>query len=101
MKQLFFYLVAFVLTIGFANADVSQNNNKKASESADCPYLNSIGNSGNTTECPYISNKSKAENECPYTEEKKSGKCPYSDEMKEGSLKIEKKNTPEIEIKSS
>jgi hypothetical protein len=58
-------------------------------------------NSGTKTECPYISNKSKAENECPYTEEKKSGKCPYSDEMKEGSLKIEKINTSEIEIKSS
>ena len=100
MKQLFFYLAVFALTIGFANADVSKNNNKP-SESANCPYLNSIVNSDNSTECPYISNKSKAENECPYTEEKKSGKCPYSDEMKEGSLKIEKKNTPEIEIKSS
>jgi hypothetical protein len=31
--------IIVVLAIGFANADVSQNNNKKASESAYCPYL--------------------------------------------------------------
>lgn len=101
MKQSFFYLVAFVLTIGFAHADVSEYKDKKASKSTGCPFLNSIVNSGNTTDCPYISIKSKAENKCPYTEEKKSGKCPYSDEMKEGSLKIEKKKSPEVEIKSS
>ena len=100
MKQLFFYLAVFALTIGFANADVSKNNNKP-SESANCPYLNSIVNSGNLTECPYISNKLKVENQCPYSEKEVSGKCPYNDEMKEGNLKIQKKNTPEIEFKSS
>jgi hypothetical protein len=100
MKKLSFYLAVFVLTIGFANADVSKNNNK-LSESTNCPYLNSIVNSGDSIECPYLSNKSKVENKCPYSEEKISGTCPYNDEMKEGNLRIEKKNKPEIEIKSS
>jgi hypothetical protein len=100
MKQLFFYLAVFVLTIGFANADISKNNNKP-SESTNCPYLNSIVNSGNLIEYPYISNKLKVENQCPYSEKKVTGKCPYNDEMKEGNLKIQKKNIPEIEFKSS
>jgi len=100
MKQLFFYLAVFALTIGFANADVSKNNNKP-SESANCPYLNSVMISGDSIECPFLSNKLKVENQCPYSEEKVSDKCPYNDEMKEGNLKIQKKNTPEIEFKSS
>jgi len=90
MKQLFLYFAAFVLAIGFANADVSENNNKKASESANCPYLNSIVNSGNSTECPFISDKSNVKNECP-----------YNDEIEEGNSKIQKKNKPRVEIKSS
>ena len=101
MKQLFFYILSFVLTIGFANADVAEYKDKKSSESTDCPYLNSIMNSNNPMECPFISDKSKVKNECPYTEKIESGKCPYKDEMKEGNLKIDKNNTPEIEPKSS
>jgi hypothetical protein len=45
--------------------------------------------------------KLKVENQCPYYEEKVSDKCPYNDEMKEGNLKIQKKNTQEVEFKSS
>jgi hypothetical protein len=54
MKQLLFYIVVFVLTIGFTNADVSKNNNKP-SESANCPYLNSVVISGDSIECPFLS----------------------------------------------
>lgn len=101
MKKSLFYFVVFIFAIGFANADVNEKNIEKPSTSVSCPYSKSISGETTSSECPYLSNKFKSGNECPYINQKETSNSTFKNEMKEGKLKIERKNAPAINIKSS
>ena len=101
MKRVIFYIFTFAFLLGFANADSYKLAKNDQSSEISCPYLQSISVEDSDFECPYLIEKSKSSNQCPYFEKQSSGLCPFGREMNEENVKIQKEPRLTIELKSS
>jgi hypothetical protein len=79
MKNISFVLLAFMLTLTFTASDITVEKGNKPDNSAKCPYLERLQESGSHSACPYLSGKESSSTHQYMKEdsEAESGGCPY------------------------
>ena len=79
MRNISLVLLAFMLTLTFTASDIIVEKGNKPGNTAKCPNLEQLQESGAHSECPYLSGN-EGSSTCPYMKENskaESGGCPY------------------------